>query len=318
MRFTKMHGCGNDYVYVWLDDTVLEENAAPDCVRALYENVPDEDNPVLGELVTAMSDRHYGIGSDGVIFIRRFPTLVADFEMMMYNADGSRSQMCGNGMRCVAKYVYERGLTAKTRFDVVSCGTSYTVFLNTTPDRSVESVTVNMGEPGLTLHTIPVAIPPEVIEQTLAGYDPRPRHLVFCPLQCRDNVYFFTPVSMGNPHAVVFLPPDTDLDSFDVEGVGRQFERHPYFPQGVNVEFVIADNQNNVRMRVWERGSGETLCCGTGCSAVTVAGVLCGLTGDNVTVHARGGDVICNWKQPENAVFMTGPAEDVFDGEIYL
>ena len=316
MQFTKMHGCGNDYIYVWLDDSIREDETYPACVTAILDDVPDDANPQLAEYVRFLSDRHFGIGGDGVIFMRRFPTIVADFEMHMYNADGSRGRMCGNGIRCVAAYVYERGLTGKDRLEIVSCGIAHTVFLNLTKDRRVESVSVNMGSPVLTLHEIPVAIPPDIVERTLSAYQPRPSHLIYCPLNIAGQTFYFTPVSFGNPHAVVFLPPDVDLDTFDVAGIGSRFEGHLYFPEGVNTEFAIVDDASNVRMRVWERGSGETLCCGTGCCAVMAAGVHTGLTGDNITVHAPGGDVECSYKRKENEVFMTGPATFVFDGEL--
>ena len=316
MRFTKMHGCGNDYIYIWLDDALLEDENTPECVRNLMGDVPDEINVGLAPFVMGLSDRHFGIGGDGVIFMRRFPTMVADFEMLMYNADGSRGVMCGNGIRCVARYVYDRNLTGKDRFDIVSCGISHTVFINRSADHTVESISVNMGSPVFDLYAIPASVPPDIVERTLQSYQPRPPHLIYCPIQLGEQTFYFTPVSFGNPHAVVFLPPDVDLDTFDVAGIGSRFEQHPWFPDGVNAEFAIVDTAQHVRMRVWERGSGETFCCGTGCCAVAMAGIQTGLTGDDVTVHARGGDILCTYKRKENEMFMTGPATYVFQGEV--
>ena len=318
MNFAKMQGCGNDYVYIWLDESVIANERTPECIRALWNGVPDDINPELRTLVTTLSNRNFGVGADGVIFIRRFPTIIADFEMMMYNADGSRGKMCGNGMRCVAKYVRDHRLTGKDSFDIVSCRVPHTVRVNAPLSEPVESVTVNMGAPVLTLEDIPVQIPSAVVEAAFCAVTPRPPHLIYCPLELGDMVYFFTPVSMGNPHAVVFLPPETDLDAFDVAGVGSRFARHAYFPESVNVEFAIVDSSASIRMRVWERGSGETLCCGTGCCAVAVAGMLTGMTGETVTVHTRGGDVECTWKYADNVVCMTGPAVTVFEGELFL
>lgn len=313
-----MQGCGNDYVYIWLDERVLADEATPECLRALYAGAPDDLNPELTALIRHLSGRHFGIGADGVIFMRRYPTLIADFEMLMYNADGSRGRMCGNGMRCVAKYVYEHGLTSKTHFDIVSCDVHHNVSLEVLPGDPVLSVTVDMGAPCLTLEDIPAQIPSAVVEQAFSSVTPRPPHLIYCPIELSDATYFFTPVSMGNPHAVVFLPPETDLAAFDVAKVGAQFARHSYFPESVNTEFAIVDSPTDIRMRVWERGSGETLCCGTGCCAVTVASILTGMCTETVTVHARGGDVSCTWKYAENTVLMTGPAVTVFEGEVFL
>ena len=291
MNFTKMHGCGNDYIYIWLDDKVMEDALLPECVRALYEGAPDMVNEKLADFVRFLSDRHFGIGSDGVIFIKRYPKIIADFEMMMYNADGSRGIMCGNGIRCVGKYVYENGLTSKKQIDVVSCGTAYrlTYDHNRITGR-IDFVTVDMGSPVIPVPSVPVAV--------------------------QDLPHPFTPVSMGNPHAVMFLPQGTSLETLDIEGPGTRFMHHPYFPEGVNTEFVIVDDAQSVRMRVYERGSGETLCCGTGCCAVCVAGALNGLTSDSVTVHTRGGDIYCEWNRKDNIIYMTGPAVTVYEGYI--
>ncbi len=303
MRFTKMQGCGNDYIYV--DGT--------------REEIPAQEKPAL---VRRLSDRHFGIGGDGVIFINEALDADADFEMEMYNADGSRGAMCGNGIRCVGAYVYVRGLTDKRELTIVSAGAGKQLTLEvseTTRGRMVKSVTVDMGAPILSPAEIPVEpshLPGDlsVVEGlTTARFSGR-----ILPLGGAEQSFDFriACLSMGNPHAVVLLPAGTGLESFPVEQVGRWFETHPAFPDRVNTEFVCIDDGRNVRMRVWERGAGETLSCGTGCCAVTVACALLGLTQEEVTVHVRGGALVCRFDREKNRVYMTGPAEFVFDGEI--
>jgi len=277
MKFTKLQGCGNDYVYV----------------DGSKERIPLEQKP---ELVRRLSDRHFGIGGDGVIFIN--PSEEADFEMEMYNADGTRSEMCGNGIRCVAKYVYDKGLTDKTCVRIVSGGKVKILDL-TVRDGKVALVKVNMGAPELTAVNVPVVSENEqVINESIL---------------VQGEEYFMTCVSMGNPHAVVFMD---DVKNLDIEAVGPYFENHERFPRRTNTEFVKVIDENTVEMRVWERGTGETLACGTGACATAVACILNGLTKDRVTVKLLGGDLEIYWDRKGNLVYMTGPATHVFDGEV--
>lgn len=287
MRFTKMEGCGNDYVYI----------------NGAVEKVALEDKP---ELVRRLSDRHFGIGSDGVIFINPVEDGSADFEMEMYNADGSRSEMCGNGIRCVAKYVYDHRMTDKENVKIVSSGAVKILDL-TVEDGYVTKVKVDMNAPILEPAKVPVALDAEAMKRD---------KIVDYPITVNGTEYHMTCVSMGNPHAVVFLPEGTDIKAFDIESVGPLFENHEFFPNRTNTEFVVVDDARNVHMRVWERGTGETLACGTGCCATAVACVLNGKTEDEITVHVLGGDIICKWDRELNTVFMTGPATTVFEGEI--
>ena len=281
MKFTKMHGCGNDYVYI----NGIQEQIAPD------------KKP---ELVRKLSDRHFGIGGDGVIFINQGKN--AEFEMEMYNADGSRAQMCGNGIRCVAKYVYDYGLTDKTSITIESFGSVKYLELTVGKDNKVERVRVNMGAPVLKAADVPV-----ISEQDQAIGE---------EICVNGKSWNMTCVSMGNPHAVVFVEDIDDMRSFDLESVGCYFENHERFPERTNTEFVRIIDKNNVQMRVWERGTGETLACGTGCCATAVAGVLNGLTDTKVNVRVLGGTITCEWDREDNLVYMTGPAATVFDGEI--
>ena len=281
MKFTKMHGCGNDYVYV----------------NGFKEKI---DNP--SEVAKSVSDRHFGIGSDGLIMIN--PSQVADFEMAMYNADGSRGEMCGNGIRCVGKYVYDFGLTDKTSISVETlAGIKYLDL--TVENGKVEKVRVNMGAPILTPAEIPVD--PSLFPQ---AKDP----VVSQPLTVADKVYKVTCVSMGNPHDVIFM--DEDVRTLDLEKIGPDFEHHAAFPKRTNTEFVNVIDETHLRMRVWERGSGETLACGTGTCATVVAAVLNGLTKDAADVELLGGSLHIEWDREANLVYMTGPATVVYCGEI--
>jgi diaminopimelate epimerase len=273
MRFTKMQGAGNDYVYV-------------DCFR---QPLP-ADLPALSR---AISDRHFGVGGDGLILI--CPSESADARMRMFNADGSESEMCGNGIRCVAKYVYDHGLARKTTLRIETGRGILSLDLEVEKDR-VERVRVNMGEP--ILHS-------EKIPTTLPGNPPLDLSLPRQPLRV-------TCVSMGNPHVVAFVNLITDEL---VLGVGPQVEQDPLFPRRTNVEFVQVHSPNEVTMRVWERGSGETLACGTGSCAACVAGVLTGRTQRRLLVHLRGGDLNLHWSEADNHVYMTGPAVEVFSGD---
>ncbi len=287
IKFTKMHGCGNDYVYI----------------DGGKEKVPQEKK---SELARLFSDRHFGIGSDGLIFINPVEDPEIDFEMEMYNADGSRSEMCGNGIRCVAKYVYDHRLTDKKNLTIVSAGKKKYIDLTVGEGNLVESVKVDMGAPILEPANIPVS----------AG-DDSGSTCIDVPITAAGRQWHMTCVSMGNPHAVVFLPEDMDIDTFDIEKIGPEFENHQLFPNRINTEFVKVEDSGNVRMRVWERGTGETLACGTGCCATVTACVLNKKTGSKVNVHVLGGIVTCSWDgNPESSVIMEGPAATVFEGEI--
>lgn len=275
MKFTKMHGIGNDYVYV----------------NCLKEKIEDPE-----KMAIFVSDRHFGIGSDGLILI--YPSEVADFEMRMYNADGSRGEMCGNGIRCVAKYVYDYGLTDKTSISVETLGGIKYLDL-TVEDGKVVLVKVDMGSPILASEEIPIVSEQEQVINEI--------------LEVNGQEYRMTGVSMGNPHAVIFAD---DVQGLDLEKIGPDFENHPRFPKRVNTEFVRVIDSKTVEMRVWERGSGETLACGTGACATAVACVLNGKTDDEITVRLLGGDLQIQWNREANKVYMTGPATVVFDGEL--
>ena len=279
MKFTKMQGIGNDYVYV----NCFEETIADPSAVARF-----------------VSDRHFGIGSDGLILVK--PSDVADCEMDMYNLDGSQGAMCGNGIRCVAKYAYDYGIVNKTSISVATkSGIKYLDL--TVKDGKVSSVRVNMGSPILTPKEIPVLTEGE--------------NAVDAPIEIEENTYHFTGISMGNPHAVVFMD---DVEHLEIEKIGPKFENHPLFPDRVNTEFVKVIDEHTVQMRVWERGSGETLACGTGACAVAVASILNHHVDGSapVTVKLLGGDLEIFWNREENLVYMTGPATTVYDGEIDL
>lgn len=275
MKFTKMHGLGNDYVYV-------------NCFEEKIDNPP--------AVARFVSDRHIGIGSDGLIMIN--PSKTADFEMEMYNADGSRGEMCGNGIRCVAKYVYDYGLTDKTQISVETLGGIKYLDL-TVEDGKVSLVKVDMGKPELEADLIPIISEREqVIDE---------------PIEVDGKEYHMTGVSMGNPHAVIYVD---DVKGLDLEKIGPKFENHERFPKRINTEFVHCIDRQTVEMRVWERGSGETLACGTGACAVAVSSILNNLTDTQVTVKLLGGDLQIEWDREKDRVFMTGPATVVFDGVI--
>lgn len=287
IRFTKMHGCGNDYVYI----------------DGGKEKIPQDRKP---ELTRFVSDRHFGIGSDGLIFINPVEDEDVDFEMEMYNADGSRSEMCGNGIRCVAKYVRDHKLTDKDRLTIVSAGKKKYIDLTLGDDGLVERVKVDMGAPILEPEQIPVK-----------RSDSTGSTCIDVPIEAAGREWHMTCVSMGNPHAVVFLPEDLDIETFDIEHIGPHFESHELFPNRTNTEFVKVDDRGSVHMRVWERGTGETLACGTGCCATTVACILNGKTDSRVDVHVLGGIVSCSWDgDRKSPVIMEGPATTVFEGEI--
>ncbi|HOK10723.1 MAG TPA: diaminopimelate epimerase [Ottowia sp.] len=273
MKFTKMHGLGNDYVYV---DT-------------FEQSVPDP-----AAMAIAVSRPHFGVGADGLVLIG--PSTEADYAMRMFNADGSEGEMCGNAVRCIGKYVHDRGLTAKTRVTLATRGGIKTLELRL-QGGSVEQVTVDLGEPALSPASLPV---------TLAG-----AQVLNHPLSIDGQTHHITCVSMGNPHAVIFVD---DPRAVDVHGIGRQIEHHPLFPKRTNVEFVRVWRRDLLEMRVWERGSGETLACGTGAAASLVAAVLNGLADRSAVVQLTGGELHVHWDARDNHVYQTGPATFVFDG----
>ena len=273
MRFTKMQGCGNDYVYV-------------DC----FAQKPPANAPALSKKI---SDRHFGVGADGLILICRSEK--ADARMIMFNADGSESEMCGNGIRCVAKYVHDHGIAKKPTLTIETGRGVLTVNVEIRNGK-VEQVCVDMGEPILEAARIPTTLPGNPpINVPLPGFDLNA-----------------TCVSMGNPHCVIFVDAITKRH---VHEIGPELEKAELFPRKTNVEFVTVNRPDDVTMRVWERGSGETMACGTGASAVCVAGALAGHTKRKVTVHLLGGDLQLLWLEKDNHVYMTGPAVEVFSGE---
>ncbi|HOF18310.1 MAG TPA: diaminopimelate epimerase [Phycisphaerae bacterium] len=276
MRFTKMHGIGNDYVYV-------------NCFEQQVDDPP--------ALARAVSDRHFGIGGDGLILI--LPSEQADVRMRMFNADGSEGQMCGNGIRCVAKYAHDHGLAGGNPLRVETLAGVKTIELSLGADGKARLATVDMGEPILDPARVPVAA---------RGI----RQVVDMPIRVGQHAYQMTCVSMGNPHAVVYVD---DVAAVPLEQVGPPFEHHPQFPERVNAHFVQVHSPEEVTMRTWERGSGITLACGTGASAVCVAGVLTGRTGRKITAHLPGGDLLLEWRESDNHVLMTGPATEVFSGD---
>jgi diaminopimelate epimerase len=273
--FVKLQGIGNDYIYINAIDHSIQDPSA---------------------LAIQMSDRHFGIGSDGIILI--LPSTLADFRMQMFNSDGSEAEMCGNGIRCFAKYVYDRGLIQKREFNVET-GAGIKTLLLSVLDGKVTEVKVDMGSPVLERSEIPMKGPAgNVINEALTLKD--------------GTVIHLTAVSVGNPHAVIFVD---DTRSFPVNIYGPEIENHPLFPRRTNVEFVTVCSKNEVIQRTWERGAGETLACGTGASAVCVAGFLTGRTNRIITSHLLGGDLTLEWSEDSNHVFKTGPAVEVFSGE---
>ncbi len=270
VSFTKMHGCGNDFIFI-------------DCLL--------NDVPNLAPLAGKLCDRRFGIGADQLLTVH--PSKVADFKMEIYNSDGSQVEMCGNGIRCFAKYVYEHGLTSKRELEVETLAGIIR------PRLVGDLVEVDMGEPILEGRDIPVDADGRILNH---------------PLVVKSKRYEVTCVSMGNPHCVLYLD---DIDALDLEKLGPHFEHHPFFPKRVNTEFIKVLNPREVKMRVWERGAGETWACGTGASAVGVAGVLTGRTENKITVHLKGGDLSIEWRD-NNRVYMTGGAEEVFHGTVQV
>lgn len=276
IKFTKMHGLGNDYVYI----------------DAINQKIENESS-----LAKFVSNRHFGIGSDGLILICK--SKVADFKMRMFNSDGSEAEMCGNGIRCVGKFVYDKGLTNKTTVKIETLAGIKTLILNT-KDGKVETARVDMGEPILEAEKIPVISTEEPVKNL--------------ELEAENKKFKFTCVSMGNPHAITIVE---NTKEFDVEKYGKVLEIDKAFPKKANIEFAQIIDRQNINMRVWERGAGETLACGTGACATAVACNLNGLTDRKVNIELLGGTLNIEWNETDNHVYMTGPAVTVFDGELY-
>ena len=276
IKFTKMHGLGNDYVYI-------------DAINQKIENG--------SSLAKFVSNRHFGIGSDGLILICK--SEIADFKMRMFNSDGSEAEMCGNGIRCVGKFVYDKGLTNKTTVKIETLAGIKTLILNT-KDGKVETARVDMGEPILEAEKIPVISTEKPVKNL--------------ELEAENKKFKFTCVSMGNPHAITIVE---NTKEFDVEKYGKVLEIDKAFPKKANIEFAQIIDRQNINMRVWERGAGETLACGTGACATAVACNLNGLTDRKVNIELLGGTLNIEWNETDNHVYMTGPAVTVFDGELY-
>ena len=275
IKFTKMEGLGNDYVYMNAINQKIENRA---------------------ELARFVSNRNFGIGSDGLILIEK--SEVADFKMTMFNSDGSQAEMCGNGIRCVAKFVYDKRMTDKTTLKIETLAGIKILELNV-EDGKVKTVRVDVGEPILEAEKIPVVSTEKPVKNLI--------------LKAQDKEFRFTCVSMGNPHAITIVD---DTESFDVKKYGEELEVNKAFPRRTNVEFVQIVDKNTIKMRVWERGAGETLACGTGACATAVACNLNGLTDRKVTIKLLGGDLKIEWNAENNHVYMTGPATTVFEGEL--
>ena len=277
-KFTKMQGAGNDYIYVnCFEETVNDINAT----------------------AKAVSDRHFGIGSDGLVLI--CPSDKADFRMDMYNSDGTQAEMCGNATRCVGKYVHDKGLTDKTEITLETLAGIKILKLNLDENGMVDTVCVNMGSPELVPKNIPINSDLDRFIQQ--------------PVEVDGKEYLVTGVSMGNPHAVTYID---DVDGLEIEKLGPKFENHKLFPKRINTEFAQIVDRNTIKMRVWERGAGETLACGTGACATMVAANLSDLVGDEADLVLLGGTLHIRWDKAENNIYMTGPARFVFDGEIEL
>ena len=278
MKFTKMHGAGNDYIYI--DGT--------------KEHMTD-----AGKWAKRLSDRHFGIGSDGVVLI--LPSDTCDFRMKMYNSDGSEAEMCGNASRCIGKYVYDKKLTNKKTIILETKAGVKTLELIVKNDE-VSAVKVDMGEPCFESHRIPVTIEKNIVKDY--------------PIEIEGNTYSVTALSMGNPHAVIFI--DEDLANYPVHKIGPLLEKHPIFPQKANIEFARVITPDQIQMRVWERGAGETLACGTGACATLVAATLSGRINNIATLQLIGGKLQIEWNKKNNHIYMTGPAVTVYEGEIEL
>lgn len=291
MRFTKMHGLGNDYIYI-------------DCMDGSFGGVDSSilnDNERIADISRRLSDRHCGIGGDGIILI--LPSACADFRMRMFNADGSEGKMCGNATRCIGKYVFDHNYTQKRDITLETLSGVKYLHLHTGDDGKVDSVTVDMGEPEFTPSRIPVAV-----DDNAGNVDIK--------VSAGGEEMSLTAVSMGNPHGVIFVD---DPLTFDVHGIGRQLEVDAIWPDRANIEFASVTGPEDIVMRVWERGSGETMACGTGACATAVAAMLTGrVPGSKVTIHLLGGDLLIEWNRTTNRVLMSGPATEVFSGEVAI
>ena len=274
MEFTKMHGLGNDFIVV-AGERALPDNAA--------------------ELAVELCNRYFGIGADGLVYI--LPSEKADFRMRIVNSDGTEAEQCGNAIRCVAKYAYDNGLTDRTEMTIETLGAGVQQVRLTVADGKAATVRVDMGEPVLNGLLVPTTIDAEPV---LAH-----------PVEVDGREFRFTAVSMGNPHCVIYVD---DAAGFDLQTWGPRLETHPLFPRKINVEFVTVKDRRHTEMRVWERGAGPTLACGTGACATVVASVLNGLTDRSATVSLKGGDLLIEWNEADNRVYMTGPAAEVFRG----
>lgn len=275
IKFTKMHGLGNDYVYI----------------DAINQNIENES-----EMAKFVSDRHFGIGSDGLILICKSD--IADFKMRMFNSNGSEAEMCGNGIRCVGKFVYDKGFTNKTEVRIETLAGIKTLILNI-KDGKVDTVRVDMGEPILNPEEIPVISKENPVKNLV--------------LEADKKEFRFTCVSMGNPHAITIV---NNIEKFEVEKYGKILEIDKAFPKKSNIEFIEIIDRKNIKMRVWERGTGETLACGTGACATAVACIINELTERKVKIELLGGNLEIEWNNKDNHVYMTGPATTVFEGEI--
>lgn len=276
IKFTKMHGLGNDYVYM-------------DCTK----NGEPENIPYLAHVV---SDRHFGVGSDGLILIE--PSKTCDFKMRMFNSDGTEAQMCGNGIRCVGKFVYDKSLTKKKNISIETLAGTKQLLLNINNGK-VETVKVDMGKPILDPKKIPVIAKGKIVKNL--------------NLIALDRAFSFTCVSMGNPHAITKVE---EISNFEVEKYGKILEVDSHFPERANIEFIEIKDKTHIKMRVWERGAGETYACGTGACAVVVATNLNGETNDKVIVELLGGELEIEWNKTTGHIFMTGPATTVYEGEM--
>ncbi|MDQ0059567.1 diaminopimelate epimerase [Paenibacillus harenae] len=276
MNFTKMNGLGNDFIVV-AGERQLPGNAA--------------------ELAIELCNRYFGIGADGLVYI--LPSEIADFRMRIINSDGSEAEQCGNAIRCVAKYVYDNGLTNKEEITIETLGAGAQKVQLTVSDAKVQSVRVDMGEPILNGLQVPTTVDAEPVIQH--------------PIEVDGREFRFTAVSMGNPHCVIYVD---DAVNFDLNTWGPKLEKHPMFPRKINVEFVTVNSRTHTDMRVWERGAGPTLACGTGACATVVASVLNGATDRTATVSLKGGDLLIEWNESDNHVYMTGPAAEVFRGTL--
>ncbi|MEW6067367.1 MAG: diaminopimelate epimerase [Nitrospirota bacterium] len=293
MHFTKMHGLGNDFILI-------------DCIKQKLGDLSLE----IGDLSKRLCDRRFGIGADQLLLL--YPSEIADFKMRIFNADGSEVEMCGNGIRCLAKYIWDKNLSDK---DILNIETLAGIVK---PEKTGDMVKVDMGEPIFEPEKIPVKVQESGVRSQKSKVKSQKSQIsnlvIDYPLKIEDKEFKITCVSMGNPHAVIIID---DLSNFSVSHYGPKIETHPIFPKKINVEFIEIISDSEIKMRVWERGSGETMACGTGASASAVAANIKGLAEKKVTVHLRGGDLFIEWAD-NNHIYMTGPTTEVFEGVIKI